>query len=92
VLSRLHSGGAAPPMLLGSLVGHFRRLLQVADGAPPPVPPFVRRKLESQARRYGSRRLVACMRAIHQTDLVLKGAGGLRTDLALERLVLGLAG
>lgn len=92
VLSRLLSGGAAPPMLLGTLVGHFRRLLQVADGASPPVPPFVRRKLESQARRYGPRRLVGCMRAIHQTDLALKGAGGLRADLALERLVLGLAG
>ncbi|HJO23008.1 MAG: DNA polymerase III subunit delta [Myxococcota bacterium] len=92
VLSRLLAGGAAPPMLLGSLVGHFRRLLQVADGASPPVPPFVRRKLETQARRYGARRLVGCMRAIHQTDLALKGAGGLRSDLAMERLVLGLAG
>ena len=92
VLSRLLAGGAAPPMLLGTLVGHFRRLLQVADGALPPVPPFVQRKLETQARRYGPRRLVGCMRAIHETDLALKGAGGLRSDLALERLVLGLAG
>ena len=92
VLGRLLAAGAAPPALLGALVGHFRRLLSLAGGDAPNVPPFVRRKLESQARRYGLRRLVACLRAIHQTDLALKGAGGLRPDLALERLVLGLSG
>ena len=36
-------------------------------------------------------RLVSALRAIHQTDLALKGEGGLRPDLALERLVIGLA-
>ena len=36
VLSRLLASGAAPPMLLGTLVGHFRRLVQVADGDAPP--------------------------------------------------------
>lgn len=92
VLGRLLATGAAPPALLGALVSHFRRLLSLAGGDAPNVPPFVRRKLETQARRYGLRRLVACLRAIHQTDLALKGAGGLRPDLALERLVLGLAG
>jgi DNA polymerase III delta subunit len=56
------------------------------------APPFVRRKLDGQARRYGPRRLEACLRAIHETDLALKGAGPLRPELALERLVLGLAG
>lgn len=91
VLARLLSSGAAPPMLLGALVSHFRRLLTLAGGEAPNVPPFVRRKLDAQARRYGMRRLVACLRAIHQTDLALKGAGGLRSDLALERLVLGLS-
>ena len=92
LLSRLLSTGAAPPLLLGALVSHFRRLVQVSDGAVPAVPPFVRRKLETQARRYGSRRLVGCMRAIHQTALALKGAGAQRSDLAMERLVLALAG
>ncbi len=92
VLGRLLAAGAAPPALLGALVSHFRRLLRLAGGDAPNVPPFVRRKLEGQARRYGLRRLVACLRAIHQTDLALKGAGGLRPDLALERLVLGLSG
>ena len=37
------------------------------------------------------RRLLACLGAIQQTDLALKGAGGLRPELALERLVMGLA-
>jgi DNA polymerase-3 subunit delta len=92
ILGRLLATGAAPPALLGALVGHFRRLLSLAGGEAPNVPPFVQRKLEGQARRYGLRRLVACLRAIHQTDLALKGAGGLRSDIALERLVLGLAG
>ena len=51
----------------------------------------MRQKLESQARRYGPRRLRSSLDAIHQTDLALKGQGGLRPELALERLVLGLA-
>jgi DNA polymerase III delta subunit len=54
-------------------------------------PPFVRKKLESQARRYGARRLRSCLDAIHETDLAIKGAGALRPELALERLVLALA-
>jgi hypothetical protein len=48
-------------------------------------------KLERQARRYSPERLVSCLRAIHEVDEVLKGAGALPADLALERLVLGLA-
>ena len=54
-------------------------------------PPFVRKKLESQARRYGARRLRGALDAIHETDLALKGAGALRPELALERLVIALA-
>jgi DNA polymerase III delta subunit len=52
----------------------------------------VRKKLESQARRYGPARLRGSLDAIHQTDLALKGAGSLRPELALERLVIALAG
>ena len=52
-------------------------------------PPFVVKKLESQARRYSQGRLVSCLRAIHETDTALKGAGSLRPEMALERLVLG---
>jgi hypothetical protein len=48
-------------------------------------------KLERQARRYTPARLVACLRAIHEADEVLKGSGSLPAELALERLVLGLA-
>jgi hypothetical protein len=48
-------------------------------------------KLERQARRYTATRLVACLRAIHEVDEVLKGSGSLPPDLALERLVLGLS-
>ncbi len=90
-LSRLLASGAAPPLVLGALVGHFRRLLRVAGGEQVPGPPFVVRKLEAQARRYSRQRLLACLGAIHETDTALKGAGVLRPEVALERLVLALA-
>jgi hypothetical protein len=35
--------------------------------------------------------LRACLRAIHETDLALKGAGALGPGLAIERLVIGLS-
>jgi DNA polymerase-3 subunit delta len=92
VLARLLRAGAPPPVVLGALVSHFRKLLRLAGGGPVAAPPFVRRKLETQSRRYGSRRLLSCLRAIHETDLALKGAAALRPELALERLVLGLSG
>jgi len=91
VLAHLLAGGAAPPLVLGSLASHFRRLLRLRAGGSVQAPPFVRRKLEQQAGRYGPRRLGACLRAIHETDLALKGAGHVPPELALERLVLGLA-
>jgi DNA polymerase-3 subunit delta len=92
LLNRLLSGGAAPPAILGSLVSHFRRLLRLGHGSGVSGPPCVRKKLESQARRYGARRLDASLDAIHETDLALKGAGALRPELALERLVIALSG
>ena len=92
VLAKLTRAGAPAPVVLGSLVSHFRRLLRVRSGVPPQGPPFVKKKLEGQARRYTSRRLLACLRAIHQTDTAIKGAGALRPETALERLVIGLAG
>lgn len=92
LLARLLAGGAAPPLVLGSLASHFRRLLRLRTGGSVQAPPFVLRKLDRQAQRYGPRRLTACLRAIHETDLALKGAGNLRPELALERLVMGLAG
>ena len=90
VLGQLQGAGAPGPVILGSLVSHFRRLLRVGHGGRVAAPPFVRKKLESQARRYGARRLRASLDAIHQTDLALKGAGALRPELALERLVIAL--
>jgi DNA polymerase-3 subunit delta len=92
LLTKLQTAGAPGPVILGSLVSHYRRLLRVGHGAAVAAPPFVRKRLESQARRYGTRRLRASLDAIHRTDLALKGEGGLRPDLALERLVLALAG
>ena len=91
VLGRLLVAGAPPPVLLGSIVSHFRRLLRVAHGAEVAAPPFVQRKLAQQARRFGAARLRASLDAIHDTDLALKGAGGLPSELALERLVLALS-
>jgi DNA polymerase-3 subunit delta len=90
-LSRLLASGAPPPVVLSTLANHFRRLLRVRCGEAPDGPPFVRRKLEAQAARYSRKRLLACLAAIHDTDLALKGEGGVRPELALERLVLALA-
>ena len=92
VLAKLIKAGAPAPVVLGSLVSHFRRLLRVRSGAPPQGPPFVKKKLEGQARRYTPARLLSCLRAIHETDTAIKGAGVLRPETALERLVIGLAG
>ncbi len=92
MLSRLLAQGAAPPAILGALASHFRRLVRVGQGERVPGPPFVVRKLESQARRYPARRLVTCLRAIHRADVELKGASVMRSERALEQLVLGLAG
>jgi DNA polymerase-3 subunit delta len=80
-----------PPVLLGLLASHFRKLSRVRDGGKVNGPPFARKKLESQARRYSPERLRASMRAIHATDIALKGAGELAPDLAIERLVLALS-
>jgi DNA polymerase III delta subunit len=91
VLARMLAGGAPAPVLLGSLAGHFRKLARARAGQLPAGHPFVVQKLERQARRYTPARLVACLRAIHEVDEVLKGSGSLPADLALERLVLGLA-
>lgn len=91
LLSRLLSQGAAPPAILGALASHFRRLVRVGHGEPASGPPFVVRKLEQQARRYPARRLVASLRAIHRADVDLKGASVMRSERALEQLVLGLA-
>jgi DNA polymerase-3 subunit delta len=90
-LQRLVGGGAPPVVLLGALASHFRRLARVSGGVAVPGPPFVRRKLEQQARRYPPARLEGCLEAIHDADEALKGQGALPPELTLERLVLGLS-
>jgi len=90
ILGRLLESGAPPPVLLGSLASHFRKLARLRSGAAVPGHPFVVRKLESQAQRYPPGRLVACLHAIHGVDEALKGQGSLPVDIALERLVMGL--
>ena len=92
MLGKLLRSGGAPPAILGAFANHFRKLTRVRSGGTVPGPPFAVRKLESQSRRFSPDRLVACLRALHQTDLALKGAGGIPSELALERLVIGLSG
>ncbi len=91
ILGRMQAAGAPAQPLLGSLAAHFRKLLRVRAGEQLGGPPFVVKKLGSQARRYSPTRLLACLRAIHETDEILKGRGGIRPKIALERLVIGLA-
>ncbi|UCE85147.1 MAG: DNA polymerase III subunit delta [Deltaproteobacteria bacterium] len=91
VLEKLIAAGSAPPLVLGALASHFRRLLRVRTGARVPGPPFAIRKLESQAQRYRPERLRHCLSGIHDCDEVLKGRGGIPQKLALERLVIGLS-
>jgi DNA polymerase-3 subunit delta len=91
VLSKVLAAGAVPPQILGALATHFRKLLRVRTGGAAPGPPFVVKKLERQAGRYAPRRLRFCLDAIHETDMALKGAGALRPEAALERLVIGLS-
>lgn len=92
VLARLLRSGAAPPLVLGALASHFRKLLRLRGGGSVAGPPFVIRKLEGQAQRYTRGRLLSCLRAIHETDVALKGEGSSSPQLALERLVMGLSG
>jgi DNA polymerase-3 subunit delta len=92
LLARLLDGGSAGAPLLGALASHFRKLAMVRGGGQVPGPPFVKQKLERQARRYTSAQLLGCLREIHHTDLALKGVGSLSEEIALERLVLGLSG
>ena len=92
LLGKLLAAGSPPIVVLGALASHFRRLTRVRNGANVGGPPFIQRKLQSQAARYGRRQLLSCLAAIHQTDLALKGEGRLKPEMALERLVLGLSG
>ena len=92
LLRRMLDAGGQEPMILGALAAHFRKLAKLRSGGAAPGPPFIVKKLERQARRYTSGRLVRCLEAIHDTDTALKGRGVLPKDVALERLVIGLVG
>ncbi len=91
MLSRLLASGAAAPAVLATLAGHFRKLAKLKSGGDVGGNPYVVKKLQSQTRRFTRARLLACLRAIHETDTALKGAGQLGPDLSLERLVIGLS-
>lgn len=92
LLARMAGKGAPAPVVLASLASHFRKLSRLRSGGAVPGPPFVVKKLQNQARRFTSGRLLHCLEAIHDTDTALKGIGALPPDLALERLVVGLSG
>lgn len=91
LLAQMLNQGEASQAVLGALASHFRRLLRVEQGEAVKGPPFVVRKLEQQARRFPSVRLLGCLRAIHRADVDLKGAGVMRPERALEQLVIQLA-
>ncbi|MBW2495051.1 MAG: DNA polymerase III subunit delta [Deltaproteobacteria bacterium] len=91
VLGKLLRSGSAPPAILGAFVNHFRKLTSLRNGGVVAGPPFAIRKLEGQSGRFSPGRLLSCLAAIHQTDLALKGAGGIAPELALERLVIALS-
>jgi DNA polymerase-3 subunit delta len=92
ILGKLLAAGSPPIVVLGALASHFRRLTRLRNGGSVGGPPFIQRKLQGQAARFGPRQLLSCLAAIHQTDLALKGEGSLKPEMALERLVLGLSG
>lgn len=92
LLARLLDAGSPVQPLLGTLASHFRKLARVQAGVDVGGPPFVKQKLERQARRYSSGKLLRCLQEIHRADLALKGVGSLPEEIAMETLVLGLAG
>lgn len=91
VLQGLLGAGTPPPVLLGMLAGHFRKLCRARSGAKLSGSPFAARKVQQQARRFSPQRLRMCLRAIHDADCVLKGQGGMSGEFSIERLVLGLS-
>jgi DNA polymerase-3 subunit delta len=91
LLGKMLRAGSAPPAILGAFVNHFRKLTSMRNGGIVAGAPFAMRKLEGQSGRFSPGRLLSCLAAIHQTDLALKGAGGIPPELALERLVIALA-
>jgi DNA polymerase-3 subunit delta len=90
ILARLQASGAAAPMLLGVLAGHFRKLALVKEGRAVAGPPFVVRKLESQSNRFTRRGLRDGLDRIHAADTALKGMGTLSPEMTLEDLVIEL--
>ncbi len=91
ILRRMLDAGVPGPPLLANLASHFRKLLRVSAGERLGGAPFVVKKLGKQAQRYSPARLKTCLAAIHEGDEMLKGRGGIRPEIALERLVLGLS-
>ena len=99
VLVKLGHGAAPPPLVLGALASHFRKLLRVQSGAAVKGPPFALGKLKKQAARYRPGELRAALAAIRDADLAVKGAAGtgvggpagVGAATALEQLVLRLA-
>jgi len=91
-LSRLLGSGTPAPVVLGALANHFRKLIRLRAGKEVAGSPFALQKLSKQAKRLTLARWQAYLRAIHELDEVLKGRGGIRPEVALERLVIGLCG
>ena len=96
LVERLVDHGEAPLKVLSMIARHVRQLIDMRMIGPDSprligLHPFVREKLEGQAKRFAPRDLVRAVTAVRRADLALKGSkrDGKRV---LEGLVLEIAG
>lgn len=96
------SAGEEPLSLLGKIARQFRQLAQaraLLDSAVPPaeharalgVPPFIARKLTTQARRFSAPFLDAALKRLLEIDVGIK-TGRTAGPLALDLFVAGVCG
>ncbi|MBI5500935.1 MAG: DNA polymerase III subunit delta [Deltaproteobacteria bacterium] len=96
LVARMAEQGEAPLKVLSLVARQIRQLIDIRTGRRDSprllgLHPFVRGKLEDQAKRFGLRDLVRGVAALHHADLALKGSKR-EGERVLESLVLEIAG